>query len=307
MNAKLQNRIHDDRKKRLDAKIMQNETRKLKETIKEMTTCDRSLEDEFQATEKMKTETGKLNIKLNAQLTKKCNQTNDLKNDVKSAHHSNSAQNRRKDRVHNESKLAKNIIFNVKKETKKIQTKLVKVEKKKKNLIKKNRRIKLSTSRIKDKTHCLKERVKITTEENKELHLELELKLTESELNVVRVRREPYEKNTMTWPLAMAKVTIEMLTHGTPPSTVTKNVETVLRLLCPNVLTIELTNIDCVRKCRGIVRIVGETCAAHELSKNRERVQTFNDETQRRTVPLTEFSRAIMKDGKTRYIVMSCS
>ena len=106
--------------------------------------------------------------------------------------------------------------------------------------------------------------------------MQLEWQITASERNVVHVRREPDEKNRMAWPLAMVKVTIEMLIHGTPPSTVTKNVETVLRLLCPNVLTIELPNIDCVRKCRGIVTIVVESCAACELAKNREWVQTFN-------------------------------
>ena len=106
--------------------------------------------------------------------------------------------NRRKhrvvDRVSNEDKLAKNSFFNVKKETKKVQTKLVKVEKKKKNLIKKNRRMKWNISRIKDKPCHLKERIKTTTEENKEFRLQLELQLTESELNVVHVRREPDEK-----------------------------------------------------------------------------------------------------------------
>ena len=149
--------------------------------------------------------------------------------------------------------------------------------------------------------------MKISTEENKELHLQLELQLAESELDAVHVRRETGEKNRMTWPLVMVKVTIEMLTHEAPPSAVAKNAETALRLLCPDVLTIELPNIDCVRKFRGINRIVGETCAAHELAKNPEWVQTFNYETQRRTIPLTTFAGAIMKDGKTCCMAASCS
>jgi len=68
----------------------------------------------------------------------------------------------------------------------------------------------------------------------------------------------------------MIKVIIEILTNGTPPSAVTKNIETVIRMLCPNVICIELSNTDYIRKCRGIIRIVAETLAAYEAGKDIE-------------------------------------
>ena len=98
-----------------------------------------------------------------------------------------------------------------------------------------------------------------------------------------------------------------MLTNSTPPSAVCKNIETAIRMLCPNVVVIELPNIDCVRKCRGIIRIVAETLAACEAGKDIEWKQTFKDETQRKTVPLTTFSALINRNTLLKPLVLSCS
>ena len=52
----------------------------------------------------------------------------------------------------------------------------------------------------------------------------------------------------------MMKITIEMLVNGTPPSTVNNNLESTVHIMCLNAKIIELPNIDCMRKMRGVIR-----------------------------------------------------
>lgn len=101
------------------------------------------------------------------------------------------------------------------------------------------------------------------------------------------------------------KVTCEIPAHGTPPSAIAKNLESVLRLLCPQVETLELPNVDRCRKCRGIVQIVSETGTACEVGLSLFWNQVFFEETQRKTVPLTAFATAVMEDEGLRSIVLS--
>ena len=171
----------------------------------------------------------------------------------------------------------------------------------------KNRRISKSIKKFKEKTCYLKERIKILTADNKELQFQMQLQLTESERNVASIKRELDEKNRLTWPLIMIKVIIEMLTNGAPPSAVCKNIEIVMRMLCPNVACIELPNINYVRRCRGIIRIVTETLSACEAGLDIEWTQTFKDETQRKTAPLTTFSALVRRNRVLKPLVLSCS
>ena len=87
-----------------------------------------------------------------------------------------------------------------------------------------------------------------------------------------------------------------MLTHGTPPSAIAKNLESVLRLICLQVEIIELPNIDYCRKYRDIIRIVSEIGMAYEVALHLFQNQVFFNETQRKTVLLTTFATVVMED-----------
>ena len=60
-----------------------------------------------------------------------------------------------------------------------------------------------------------------------------------------------------------------MLFNGNPPSSVSKNLESTVRLVRPNSNAKELPTVDFIRKMRGVIRTMAETLAAHELSKNK--------------------------------------
>ena len=49
-----------------------------------------------------------------------------------------------------------------------------------------------------------------------------------------------------------------------------KNLEITVRLVCPNVTIEELPNKSHVNRKRGVIRVITETLAVHELGKNPE-------------------------------------
>ena len=98
-----------------------------------------------------------------------------------------------------------------------------------------------------------------------------------------------------------------MLTNNTPPLAVTKNIETFIRMLCPNIACAELPNVNYARRCRRIIRIVAETLAAHKAAKDIEWTQTFKDKTQRKTMSLPTFSALIKRNAALKPLVLSCS
>ena len=89
----------------------------------------------------------------------------------------------------------------------------------------------------------------------------------------------------LTWLFIVAKIIIEILNHGTPPTAVAKNINSTIILTCTQVSIEELLNEDCARKHRGLIRIIAEECAARELAKNPIWTYIFWDETQRRNRP----------------------
>ena len=93
------------------------------------------------------------------------------------------------------------------------------------------------------------------------------------------IEREPDERNRKVWPLIIMKIIIELLVNGAKPTAACKNLESAVRIMCPQVRILELPNIDYVRKMRGIIRIITET-----LSKDQDWKQLWWDGTSRRTV-----------------------
>ena len=57
-----------------------------------------------------------------------------------------------------------------------------------------------------------------------------------------------------------------MLTHETLPLVIAKKIDSALQLGCPNVDMLDFPNVDYCRKCKGIVRIIAKTSAAHEAA-----------------------------------------
>ena len=46
-----------------------------------------------------------------------------------------------------------------------------------------------------------------------------------------------------------------MLVNGTPTSELSKNLESIVRMMCQNMKIIELPNIDHMQKMRGVIRM----------------------------------------------------
>ena len=76
-----------------------------------------------------------------------------------------------------------------------------------------------------------------------------------------------------------------------------KNLESTVRLVCPQADVRELPNADYVRKMRGIIRILTETLSAYELAKDKEWKHIYNDATSRCTTSMTTFDASIMKNN----------
>ena len=98
-----------------------------------------------------------------------------------------------------------------------------------------------------------------------------------------------------------------MLFNGNPPSSISKNLESTVRLSCPNSNAKELRNADHIIKMRGIIRIITESLAAYELSNNKEWKQHCNDGTSRCTTSMRAFGSSMMKNYVILPMLLSCS
>ena len=83
------------------------------------------------------------------------------------------------------------------------------------------------------------------------LEFQLELCLTEAEMNQTVIRTELNEKKRPAWQLIVVKIVIEMLANSTASTAVVKNLESTIRLTCPNIINEQLPCKDYVRKARG--------------------------------------------------------
>ena len=169
------------------------------------------------------------------------------------------------------------------------------------------RKHKATMKRLNDEMIEKNVKIKLLNDANETLEFNMQLHLTEQENNVTVIGREK-TANYEACPLVVMKVTIEMLVNGTKPSAVAKNLESTIRLVCPNVVKInELPNVDYVRKMRGVMRIVTETLAVYRLGKDQNWLQLWWDGTSRRTVSLTTLAAGIKEAGTTMPTLMSCS
>ena len=94
-----------------------------------------------------------------------------------------------------------------------------------------------------------------------------------------KVREEGKHGGSHTWPLWILQLVLEMLVNGTPPSAVTSNIASQIAIMNPHMKVLELPSLSYVRKCRTILRIIGETLASYRLAKAKDWQQLFTDET----------------------------
>ena len=112
---------------------------------------------------------------------------------------------------------------------------------------------------------------------------------------------------TVTWPLWMVQLILESLVNGTPPSSVPANIISHVAIMNPEIKVKEVPSINFVRKCRTILRIVGETLAAYRLGKANDWQQLFSDGTSRRQSAIQNLIIGIKEDSKLRNIALSSS
>ena len=65
------------------------------------------------------------------------------------------------------------------------------------------------------------------------------------------------------WLLWILQLVLEMLVNGTPPSAIPKNIASQAALSTPEVIVHDLPGEGYIRRCRTILRIVGETLTSY--------------------------------------------
>ena len=80
----------------------------------------------------------------------------------------------------------------------------------------------------------------------------------------------------------MLQLILESIANGTPPSSIPANILSHLSIMNPDIEIKQVPSISYVRRCRTILRLVGETLASYRLAKAEDWGQLFTDGTSRR-------------------------
>ena len=107
------------------------------------------------------------------------------------------------------------------------------------------------------------------------------------------------------WPLWMLQLVLEMLVNGTPPSAISANIASQASLTTPGVTIDNLPGDSYIRRCRTILRVIGETLAAYRLGKQQDWAQLFTDGTSRRQIALQNLVIGVVEDDVLRPLVLS--
>ena len=106
------------------------------------------------------------------------------------------------------------------------------------------------------------------------------------------------------WPLWMLQLVLEMLVNGTPPYAVSSNIASQVALTTPGVIIHSLPGDSYIRRCRTILRIIGETLTAYRLGKHQDWAQLFSDGTSRRQIALQNLVIGVIEDDVLRTLVL---
>ena len=110
-----------------------------------------------------------------------------------------------------------------------------------------------------------------------------------------------------TWPLWILQLVLEMLVHGAPPSSIPPSIVSHITITNPGMEIKEIPCVSYVRKCRSILRIIGETLASYRLAKAKKWQQLFTDGTSRRQTAIQNLIIGIEEDSVLKNIVLSSS
>ncbi len=137
---------------------------------------------------------------------------------------------------------------------------------------------------------------------------ELMTQLAGEDLMQLRCHKLKKIGNPKSWDPIVTQLVIEMLAHQTPPSCVSANILSVVKLLMPEAPIIEeLPSIRFIRNCRTVSLHLSKTLAAYEIAKQDIFLQLFTDGTTRRQ---TEFQNLVIgiltSSGYRRVALDSC-
>eukprot|EP00956_Cyclotella_meneghiniana_P001704 scaffold1864_cov60-Cyclotella_meneghiniana.AAC.3 len=154
--------------------------------------------------------------------------------------------------------------------------------------------------------HELREQLARKTEEAEEF--ELMSRLAQEDLASFRYHKVKKIGNPKSWDPIVTQLVIEMLAHQTPPSCISANILSVVKLLIPEAPIIEeLPSVRFVRNCRTVLLHLSKTLAAYEIAIQDRFLQLFTDGTTRRQ---TEFQNVVIgiltSSGYRRVALDSC-
>jgi hypothetical protein len=110
-----------------------------------------------------------------------------------------------------------------------------------------------------------------------------------------------------TWPLWMVQLVLEQLVNGTPPTSISPNIASHIKLTMPGVDVDCLPSLSFVRKCRTVLRVIGETLTAYRLAKAEGWEQLFTDGTGRRQVAMQNLVLSVIEDDVLYPLILSSS
>ena len=96
-----------------------------------------------------------------------------------------------------------------------------------------------------------------------------------------------------------------MLVNGTPPSAIRPNIVSQATLTTPDIVIHNLPSARYIRKCRTVLRIIGETLTAYRLAKASMWQQLFTDVTSRRQVAIQNLIISIIEDDDLMPLILS--
>ena len=107
------------------------------------------------------------------------------------------------------------------------------------------------------------------------------------------------------WPVWVVQLICELLICGTPPASIPDSIQIMYETLYGEPPD-ERPSINCVRQCRVVVEVIGETLVAMKLADASKWDQLWTDATTRRQIPFTALIIGMLdEDGKIDPVVVS--
>jgi len=106
------------------------------------------------------------------------------------------------------------------------------------------------------------------------------------------------------WPAWVVLLICELLVHGTAPTAIPSNIQTLYTTLYGKAPE-ELPSVNYVRECRVVVEVMCETMAAIKLAESPDWGQLFTDGISRRQISFTVLIVRVISNGNINPIVIS--